>query len=312
MLPTERRIVEDRSGNAFRLDPIDCPTCGPAPKRELGRRGGAHHRYGLGVTSTIVRCGRCSLLFPDPLPVPLNPQALYSDPVAYFARHPEARRIPEYRALTRELLSRTSLAHPSILDVGSGRGDFVVAAKQEGVTNVVGLELSQAMIDYARSQHRVELKRATLEDYAATARQKFDAVVLNAIIEHVYNPDAFVASAASLLVPGGVLHIDTPRDPNLLTWIGNASNRARGQRVVFNLSPTWPPYHLFGFTPASLRALLKKHGFAIESVRVHNDPTIPTHGGAGDRLRSGIGTLILRVGNWTSTGSNMFVWARRS
>lgn len=304
-------LAEDASGHRFRLETIDCPTCGPGPIKRLGLRGGVHHRYGLGITSTVVRCQRCSLLFPNPFPFPIDPQSLYYDPESYFVRHPEEARIVEYRALVREVIARSSGPGPSLLDVGSGRGDLLHAAQIEGLTDTVGLEFATAMVDYARAHHEIELLQMTLEEYANTRPRMFDAVVLNAIIEHVYDPNGFIECVAKLLSPGGVLYIDTPRDPNLLTWVGNAQNRILRREGVFNLSPTWPPYHVFGFSPQSLRFLLDKHGIRMESVRIHNDPRIFARGGGIDRVRSFVGTQILRAANATSTSSNMYVWARR-
>lgn len=310
---TERSlpIEEDREGHRFELRLIDCPTCGPGPTTRIGLRGGVHHRYGLGITSTIVRCDRCSLLYPNPLPVPLNRQALYGDPQSYFFRQPERARIDEYRTLIRSLIARSSMPTPSLLDVGSGRGDLLAAARLEGLSDTVGLEISDAMIEHARRQHAITVLPMTLEEYVSEDPRLFDAVVLNAVIEHVYDPDSLLRHVAAVLRPGGLLYIDTPRDPNLLTWVGNGLNHLLGRRWVYNLSPTWPPYHLFGFTPRSMSALLHKHQFRVESIRVHNDPIIFSRGGIVDRVRSMIGTQILRLGNLTSTGSNMYIWAQR-
>ena len=146
---------------------------------------------------------------------------------------------------------------------------------------------------------------------SSEVQRTFDAVVLNAVIEHVHDPDSLLRNVAAVVSPGGLVYIDTPRDPNLLTWVGNSANRALGRDWVYNLSPTWPPYHLFGFTPRSVTALLNKHRFQVESIRVHNDPKIFSRGGTVDRVRSKSGTQILRLGNLTRTGSNMYIWARR-
>jgi SAM-dependent methyltransferase len=307
-------VVEDAHGHRFRLEPIDCPTCGPATRKKVGLRGGLHHRYGLGIVSTVFRCQRCSLLFPSPFPFPESPHSLYSDPESYFAETPQQQqaRIVEFGALVREIIARSLADRPSLLDVGSGRGDLLHAARLEGLTDTTGLEFAPAMVEYARDHHGIDLVQTTLEDYASTNSRTFDAVTLNAIIEHVYDPDAFIERVAKLLTPGGVLHIDTPRDPNLLTWVGNAQSRLLRRERIFNLSPTWPPYHVFGFSPRSLRILLEKHGISVESVRVHSTPTIPNRGGTIDRARSFVGAQILRVANATATASNMFVWARRS
>jgi SAM-dependent methyltransferase len=304
--------AEDASGHRFRLEPISCPTCGPAPTKRLGLRGGQHQRSQLGIASPIYRCERCALLFPNPFPFPIDSDSLYNDPESYFYRHPAEARIVEYRNLVRALIARSSVSAPSLLDVGSGRGDLIRAAQLEGLTDIVGLEFSTAMVQYARAHNDVSLVHTTLEQYAETDPRQFDAVVLNAVIEHVYDPDQFIGYVSRLLRPGGVLYIDTPRDPNLLTWIGNLESRIRRRENIYNLSPTWPPYHVFGFNPRSLRILLEKHGFAIESVKIYNDPHVYSERRGADQLRSLIATQILRVANVTRTSSNMFVWARHA
>lgn len=303
-------IVRDSSGHGFRLEPICCPTCGPAPTKKLGLRGGQHQRYGLGIASPIYRCGSCSLLFPNPFPLPVDPDSLYSDPESYFYRHPPEARLVEYRHLIRALIARSPTSTPSLLDIGSGRGDLIRAAQLEGLADTVGLEFSRAMVTYAHDHNGVDLLHTTLEQYVAANPRRFDAVVLNAVIEHVYDPDRFLADVSRVLIPGGVLYLDTPRDPNLLTWIGNLESRVRGREGIYNLSPTWPPYHVFGFNPRSLRILLEKHGFTIESSRIYNDPHVYSDGGRVDQVRSFLATQILRLANLTATSSNMFVWAR--
>ena len=120
-----------------------------------------------------------------------------------------------------------------------------------------------------------------------------------------------MAQIHELTGPGALLYVDIPQEPNLLTMIGNAANRLRGKRVVLNLMPTWPPYHVFGFNRRSLSALLKKYGFEIFDVRVWASPKIRASSGLPDRLKAEVGTQINRLANFTGTASNMFVWARR-
>ncbi|MBI3021742.1 MAG: hypothetical protein HYY59_07085 [Candidatus Omnitrophica bacterium] len=79
-----------------------------------------------------------------------------------------------------------------------------------------------------------------------------------------------------------------------------------------NLSPTWIPYHLYGFNPRALRVLLHKHGFEMTSVRIYAIPTIPATSAFEDRFNASVATQICRVANLTGTASNLYVWARRS
>lgn len=302
-------IRTDRDGHAFELRPISCPTCGPGEQRVLGGRGGRHQRWGLGVETTIVECARCGLLFPNPFPYPLEPQKLYGDPEKYFASHDLTQKIDRYRQLAREIRARCAAPDPRLLDIGAGRGDFLHAAKLEGFHHLLGLEFAEAMITYAQENFGIQLRR----DPASTLVKeglKFDAIVLNAVLEHVYDPDQLIAEVATLCAPQAVLYLDLPREPHLLTMVGNRLNRVLGRDGVYNLQPTWPPFHVFGFNPRALTTLLSKHGFQVESIRVHASTKIRHGGGLKDRAKALAGQQINRVANWVGLASNMYVWAR--
>ncbi len=303
-------LAADSLGNEFELRPQSCPTCGTTEKRELGLRGGPYQRYGLGIVTRIVQCKRCSLIFPDPFPFPRNPQALYGDPDKYFAHCDSAATIGFCRELAREVARRLGTRRHRLLDVGSGRGEMVLAAKLEGA-DAVGLEFAEAMIKRAAELYGVELRNESIESFAESNGGIFDAVVLNAVIEHVYDPDSMIAAAARLTRSGGVLYIDVPCEPNLLVYIGNALSRVRGSKQVYNLTPTWPPYHVFGFNRRALAVLLDKHGFFIEDVRVVGGTNLPSRQDWKDRTRAFVARQILRVANLTGTAHNMYVWARR-
>lgn len=305
-------VVSDLQGNRFELRPLACPTCGPSDVRTIGLRGGRFHRYGWGVTTTIVQCRTCGLLFPDPFPYPVDASRLYGDPAKYFSRHDEQKKLARYRRLIRDVVRLTGKKDPSVLDVGSGRGELVQAGRLEGLSDIVGLEFSDAMIAHAREHYDVTLVPQTIEEFAATRSEPFDAIVLNAVIEHVVNPDSMIDACAKLTRPGAWLFIDTPNEPNLLTVIGNAVNRIRRSPAVYNLSPTWTPYHVFGFNPRALGVLLKKHGFQVVRIRIKTVPEIPSRRELKDRLRAWVGTQLGRLSNWTRTANNMGVLARRT
>ena len=256
-------VVTDPEGRRYELRPHDCPICGPGEKRALGIRGGRFHRYGLGIESPIVQCRTCGLLFPDPFPHALDVQTMYGDPDKYFEHHGGLEAKAEsHRATIREIKQRSGKAAPSILDIGSGRGELLRAAAREGITDAVGLEVSQAMIANAGA-HGLTVLAETAEVYANTVGRHFDAVVLAAVAKHVEDPDALIAAVARLTGPGAVLLIDVPREPNIVTVAGKVVARFRRSKGVLNLSPTFSPFHVYGFNPKSLRALLSKHGFDL-------------------------------------------------
>jgi 2-polyprenyl-3-methyl-5-hydroxy-6-metoxy-1,4-benzoquinol methylase len=248
------------------------------------------------VESRIVRCRSCGLFFPDPFPVPVDPQELYADPERYFAHHDETAKIEGQRETAREIRRRTGLANPRVLEVGCGRGEFLRAAELEGL-DVVGLELSEAMVNAAGARG-LTVRRELIEEHEGA----YDAFVLNAVLEHVHDPDSMISAVARLSRGRSVLLIDVPVEPNLLTW----SYRLTHRRSVLNLAPTFPPYHVWGFNPKALRMLLDKHGFELTDVQRVAYFTIP---GSGPKVLAA--RALARIANVTGTASNMTCWARR-
>lgn len=309
--PVAPTIERDAKGVGFSLHDIKCPTCEQDDTELIGLRGGKHHRYGLGIVSRIVRCRSCGLLYPNPFPIPLDPLELYGDPDRYFAAHDSLKKVAGNRRLVQQARERLRRPLTSLLDVGSGRGELLEAARLEGVPEIVGLEFSEAMIQNARERYGVEVLPRTVERFAAETSRRFDAIFLNAVLEHVYDPDAMIRAVKELTLPGATLYIDIPNEPHLLSRVGNALNYARGNQSVYNLSPTFRPFHVFGFNPGALRRLLAKHSFTIRSLRIHASPRIPATG-LRDRAKAIVAQQIMRIANLTGTASNLYVWAERS
>jgi len=303
-------VVRDASGNAFNLRSIDCPICG-SEHRFVGYRGGTSHRHGLGIRSSVVRCRGCRLLYANPFPLPIDPQALYGDPEKYFASHDVGAKVESNRQVITELVADSGLDGPSLLDVGSGRGETLHAAQLVGLTDVVGLELSSAMRDETQRRYGLDIRLQTIEQHAAGVDRTYDIVMLSAVLEHVYDPNAMIASVAALSHPGTVVYIDVPQEPNLLTMVGNVPGRLRGTRTVYNLAPTFPPYHVFGFNQRSLTMLLQKHGFEPFRWLKRSQLRVPARPGVRNRVVTFGAMQIHKLGNLTGLSTNMDVWARR-
>ena len=163
---------------------------------------------------------------------------------------------PRLSGLARPVLARFDRARlellgpprGTLLDIGAGRGRFVAAARAAG-WSAEGVEPSGRGVEAAREVHGVELERASLADVSGT----YDAVSLWHVLEHLDDPDAAIAHAASLLAPGGVLVVGVPNLASVQARIGGAR--------WFHLDL---PRHRTHFTPAGLRALLERHGLVVE------------------------------------------------
>jgi glycosyltransferase involved in cell wall biosynthesis/SAM-dependent methyltransferase len=131
-------------------------------------------------------------------------------------------------------------------EVGAGVGFLVHLASWMG-WDASGIEPSPAA-DAGREALDVRVARARLE--AGGLPRDCDAVLASEVIEHVPNPDDFVARLALHLAPEGVLLLTTP----------SAAVLADGTEIEV-LDSFWPGEHLIIFSPIGMRLLLDRHGF---------------------------------------------------
>jgi SAM-dependent methyltransferase len=284
-----------------------CPICGSSRSRVLGKRGGSSHHAGLGQATTIVRCRACHSVYPRPMLLPSgNPYARH-EPGEYFHAHKASRKIKTGRALAR-MAKRWLGGTGRWLELGCGRGDLLAGAAQEGWT-VSGVDMTPAFADCAPG---VEIEIAPLER-AESLNSSHDVIVLAAILEHLYDPVACIERCHNSLVNGGLLFIDVPNECGLWTRAGNAYLRFRGKKWCVNLSPTFPPYHVVGFCPRSLRQLLTQAGFEI--LHLSSPPwrsTLPRALLFGRQIDEWLVNLLLRASGLFGMGAGLFCWARKT
>jgi len=140
-----------------------------------------------------------------------------------------------------------------VLDVGCSRGVFLELAKDAGF-EPFGVELGVDEAEAAGSKVGGEIVVGDFEEVEIPYRD-FDVVTLFHVIEHFKSPSLGVAKVRSLLKPGGLVIIETPRIDNL--WF-----RLLGRR--------WRQFilgHFFFFSMKTLGDLLERHGFSIIETR---------------------------------------------
>jgi methionine biosynthesis protein MetW len=87
----------------------------------------------------------------------------------------------------------------------------------------------------------------------------FDAVMLLAVLEHIFDPYAVIREIHRVLRPGGTLIIDIPN-------VASFTNRTRilfGRLPVTSADPGWDGGHLHYFTKYALDQFLLSEGFQI-------------------------------------------------
>jgi len=112
----------------------------------------------------------------------------------------------------RKLPAAKPLSGLRILDIGCGGGLVSEPLARLGA-NVTGIDPAADNIAAARAHAstsglEIDYRAITAEELVASG-EKFDAVVCLEVVEHVPDPAAFIAMAASLSEPGGLLIAST-------------------------------------------------------------------------------------------------------
>lgn len=207
----------------------------------------------------VVRCPRCTLVFVSPRLRPEALQRLYEQPQyhqgVYGApgRFSPAmflqRRWTDGRLRLAERELRRGLPGARLLEVGSGHGLFLDAARSRGY-DVTGVELSATAAAYARESlgltvHSSQLAEAPLEG-------RFDVICAWDTIEHVPDPVEFWTAVRALAADDGVVLFSTP-------YVSSLPARLLRARW-WTLKPT---EHIWHFTPRTHRTVAEQAGMRV-------------------------------------------------
>jgi O-antigen chain-terminating methyltransferase len=139
-----------------------------------------------------------------------------------------------------------------VLDIGCGRGEFLLALKEAGLPGV-GIDLNPAMVDTARAQGL----DVTLADAVAHLRDRepgsLAAIASFHVIEHIPFEGVLhlIEAAKRALMPGGLLILETPNPENL---------------AVGGCTFWYDPTHIRPLPPAMMQFYVRTAGF--EPVRI--------------------------------------------
>jgi len=185
---------------------VGCRQCGADATEDLGRIPYATVFAGQPLQpawdgGSLYRCGRCHLVFRDPIRSDAEYEQLY-------ARASEQVWVSGGLRADQRLVLGHIEATPGparVLDVGCYDGSLLAALPPRFRRH--GVEASTAAADKAR-ERGIEIVAKSIADLARVA-EHFDVICAVDVIEHVSQPRDFVALLARHLSPGGRLIVST-------------------------------------------------------------------------------------------------------
>lgn len=229
---------------------VPCPACGDA------RHSPAFEKYSL----SYVTCDACATLYISPRPPPPALEDYYanSENYAYWNSHifpasEPVRRERIFRPRARrlaEMVARRGAGTGRFVEVGGGFGTFGEELRALGLfqrITVVEPTPHLAATCRARGLEVIEspVEKVTLPDGAVDVVASFE------VIEHLFDPGAFLRTVHRLLAPGGLFVLTCPNGQGFdIATLGPASDAVDVE-------------HLNYFHPTSLGRLLASTGFDV-------------------------------------------------
>jgi len=154
--------------------------------------------------------------------------------------------------------------HHNILDLGCGNGYLVNYLVEQGY-NAYGTDASAEGISIARQKNP---DRFFVQDLSSDSLPEqlqniaFDIIITTEVIEHLYNPEAFILFCKKQLKKGGELVVSTPYHGYLKNLVLSIFNKWDS-----HMDPLWLGGHIKLWSKKTLSLALSNAGFTVTSFK---------------------------------------------
>lgn len=288
-----------------------CNMCGAdsSKHRVLGKRlnrsQGKRPSKKIGITTTVLKCKDCGLIYSNPQPIPNDLQDHYGIPPKDYWKDEYFIENKDYFKKEIEVLEKIMKVSVGMksLDIGAGLGKQMIALADAGF-DAHGFEPSKPFYRQAISKMKIDptkLKLGMIEELEYPDNY-FDFISFGAVLEHLYDPANSINRAMKWLKPTGILHIEVPSSKWLVSKIINFYYKIKMTDYVGNISPMHEPFHLYEFGLKSFEKHAKKNNYEIAFHEYYVCQTF---------LPKILDTVLVPYMKKTNTGMQLCVWLRK-
>ena len=274
---------------------VNCPFCG-------SDQSSVYERFGSELQYTYVRCHQCKLIYQSPRPV-YNKHFIDAAYAEYY-QYADNITIDDFSNIREsgvamfkkevDHLLKFDKKRTAVLDIGSGMGTFLYAAKPH-YKEVLGLDVSEQMGGFVTKQLGVPVHIRQFDDF--TYPVKFSLIHMSHVLEHVPDPNKWLQKAKTMLDEGGILVVNVPNKRSLSFSMQHLFYKL-GLKKQFSSSwndPSRTPDHLFEPTIPAMKYLLDKNGYELLDDFTYSRKDPVSNQSIFSRL----------MNRWLKTGSNL-------
>jgi 2-polyprenyl-3-methyl-5-hydroxy-6-metoxy-1,4-benzoquinol methylase len=241
---------------------VNCPVCNSNAHT-------VYERFGHKMQYTYVKCKSCGLIYSSPRP--RYDQDYIDSCYATYQFFEEASvadlgkiHTSSVHMFEKEVqqLVKFDKQRTNVLDIGSGMGTFLYAAKPF-YKKLTGLDVSEKMAGFVRKEIGVDVLLQQFQDHESA--EPYSLIHMSHVIEHIPNPNDWLKHAKKLLLPNGILVINVPNKLALSNLVQHYFYKL-GLKKQFSSSwkdPTRTPDHLYEPTIPSFKRLIAQNGFKV-------------------------------------------------
>jgi 2-polyprenyl-3-methyl-5-hydroxy-6-metoxy-1,4-benzoquinol methylase len=252
----------------------NCPGCQNGAESEFTN----HHGF------SFKKCSVCQSIFMNPGPTPELVYKFYENSHNYkywseyiypLSRQARMETIHKQRStfVLEALRQHLGSGKRSILEIGAGTGDTLACLKDQ--TNqeidVHAIEWNPDMITQLR-KNKINVIDKSIEKLSESM-QKFDAVLLFEVAEHLLSPLTSFKSIYKLLKPGGLVLLSTPNAASIEV------------QFLRELSTTLDIEHISVLTPQAMVFLATMSNFRILEMKTEGNLDVDLLARAGCEIR---------------------------
>ena len=217
----------------------NCPICS---SRASTTTSFPHTTKFNGYKFMYLKCCNCATVFVDPIPDKDTFLKMYAKNT-YHDNNYDSQESEVYKNSVRLLKEYISI-ESDILDYGCGIGTFLKELNTAGF-NPYGVEFDADAAEFAARES--SCKVWTSDDFWKTfPKQKFDAVHLGDVLEHLPDPKNTLDEVLKTIKSGGILFVEGPLETNpSLVYLATLIFGWIKHKFQFNYIANDSPHHLF-------------------------------------------------------------------
>lgn len=239
-----------------------CPICFNTKKKIIYKQNFGNKTISLMDKYDVVVCQQCGFVFADNIPSQDEFNKYYEVMSKWEFNYNEGMVSDSYKKYFKKIVNFLLPYLPDknvrIMDIGCSTGCLLSQFKENGYFNLLGIDPSPQCVKTVEKLYGIKARTSNISDLADN--EKFDVIILSAVLEHFVDFTVPMEKIRLLLKNGGLLFIEVP-------------DATRFDSYIFAPFQQFSIEHIDYFSPYSIKNLLSKFSFEIIKIE-ENENTV--------------------------------------